>query len=169
VIDNAAWAALNTPAYCWYNNDEAANKISYGALYNWYAVNTGKLCPTGWHVPNDSEFRSLILYLDPGATQVNENESLIAGGKLKELGTTLWLSPNTGATNESGFSARPGGTRSFNGIFNQINNQGFWWSATENDPLNGNYWSLGYNGTMVLRYFDYGKYPGFSVRCLKDN
>jgi uncharacterized protein (TIGR02145 family) len=169
VTDNIAWAALVTPAYCWYNNDDAANKNSYGALYNWYAVNTGKLCPTGWHVPNDSEYRSLILYLDPGATQVNENESLIAGGKLKESGTTLWLSPNTGATNESGFSARPGGTRSFNGTFNQINNQGFWWSATENDPVNGNYWSLGYNGTMVLRYFDYGKYPGFSVRCLKDN
>ncbi|MBK9389968.1 MAG: fibrobacter succinogenes major paralogous domain-containing protein [Bacteroidetes bacterium] len=169
VIDDATWAALITPGYCWYSNDLSSNKNVYGAQYNWYAVNTGKLCPTGWHVPNDSDFRSLILFIDPGATKVNENESLIAGGKLKEAGTTLWLFPNSGATNESGFSARPGGTRSFNGTFNKIIDNGFWWSATEHDPINGTYWSLGYDGTMVFSYFDYGKYPGFSVRCLKDN
>ena len=93
---------LTTPGYCWYNNDENANKNIYGALYNWYTVNTGKLCPAGWHVQTNEEWGLLTTYL--GGNNIP--------GKLKEAGTAHWASPNTGATNESGFTAMPGGQRS---------------------------------------------------------
>ncbi|MBN2275562.1 MAG: T9SS type A sorting domain-containing protein [Bacteroidales bacterium] len=93
VTGNTAWTNLTTPAYCWYDNDDA-NKI-YGALYNWYTVNTGNLCPAGWHVPTDEEMTTLINYL--GAPY-------IAGGKLKEAGIAHWCTPNAGSTNESGFT-----------------------------------------------------------------
>ena len=101
VTNDTSWSNLTTGAYCWYNND-VSYKNPYGALYNWYAVNTGKLAPKGWHVPSDAEWTTLITYLG--------GES-IAGGKLKEAGTTHWLSPNTEATNSTGFSALPGGRR----------------------------------------------------------
>ncbi|MBI5010148.1 MAG: fibrobacter succinogenes major paralogous domain-containing protein, partial [Bacteroidia bacterium] len=100
VIDNAAWAALTTTGYCWYNNDATTYKSTYGALYNWYAVNTGKLCPIGWHVPSDDEWTLLTTF---------RGGYSVAGGKLKETGTLHWTSPNTGATNETGFTALPGG------------------------------------------------------------
>jgi len=88
VTDNTAWSNLTTPGYCWYNNDAATYKNVYGALYNWYAVNTGKLCPSGWHVPSEYEWTLLVNYL--GGVYA-------AGGKLKETGTTHWYSPNAGA------------------------------------------------------------------------
>ena len=96
-MDNTAWLQLTTDAYGWYDNN-VANKTPYGALYNWYAVNTSKLCPYGWHVPSDVDWTRLKSYL--GGEDV-------AGGKLKEAGTNHWDSPNTGATNDSGFSALP--------------------------------------------------------------
>lgn len=111
VTDNTTWNGLNTGAYCWYNSD-ISNKKPYGALYNWYTLNTGKLAPYGWHVPTDVEWESLIDHLG--------GES-VAGGKLKESGTTHWQTPNIGATNESGFTAVPGGFRSQDGI---ISNKG---------------------------------------------
>ena len=98
VTDSSSWSNLTTPGYCWYNND-TTNKNTYGALYNWFAVNTGKLAPTGWHVPTDDEWTTLTTYLG--------GES-IAGGKLKETGTTHWRTPNAGATNEIGFTASSG-------------------------------------------------------------
>ena len=100
--NSSTWGGLTTPGYCWYN-DSAIYGNTYGALYNWYAVNTGKLAPAGWHVPTDSEWTVLTTYLG-GET--------VAGGKLKDTGTTYWQSPNTGATNASGFLALPGGFRS---------------------------------------------------------
>ena len=98
VTENTAWLNLTTPGYCWYNNDAAHYKSTYGALYNWYVLNAGSngwknVCPTGWHVPTDAEWTTLTTYLG--------GES-IAGGKLKETGTSHWLSPNTVATNETG-------------------------------------------------------------------
>lgn len=102
VTDSATWMGLSTGAYCYYKNDSLSNKATYGALYNWYAVNTAKLAPTGWHVPTDAEWTTLTNYL--GGINV-------AGGKLKEVGTAHWSSPNTGATNESGFTALPSGYR----------------------------------------------------------
>ncbi|MGB7568216.1 MAG: FISUMP domain-containing protein, partial [Chitinivibrionales bacterium] len=131
VTDSIAWFNLSTPGYCWYNND-VANKATYGALYNWYTVNTGKLAPAGWHVPTDSEWTVLFTYL--GSDTLGN-----AGGKLKEAGTLHWLSPNTNATNESGFSALPGGFRvplSSYSIFNNMSTDGVWWSSTRyiSDP-----------------------------------
>jgi uncharacterized protein (TIGR02145 family) len=157
VIDNAAWLGLNAPAYCWYDND-STYKNTYGALYNGYAVNTGKLCPAGWHVSSDAEWSGLITYLG------GEN---VAGGKLKEKGTTHWSSTNPGATNESGFTALPGGSRYSNGFFFTIKNLGYWWTSIEGKTLNGWYRSI-YNRNSVVSRNYYDLTNGFSVRCLKD-
>jgi uncharacterized protein (TIGR02145 family) len=165
VADNTAWTALITSGYCWYNNDATTYKNTYGAIYNWNTVKTGKLCPTGWHVPTDTEWHTLILYLDPGA--VFATIESVTSGKLKESGTTHWQSPNTGATNESGFTALPGGDRDVPGPFYDIRLGGYWWSSTEEG---GNAWyrHMYYLNSNVFRsYCD--KRAGFSVRCLKDN
>ena len=163
VADIPAWAALSTPGYCWYNNDAATYKAHYGALYNWYAVdaagNGGKnVCPAGWHIPTDAEWATLTDFL--GGNNV-------AGGKMKETGTANWQSPNTGATNESGFTALPGGGRYFDGTFSSIGSIGGWWSSTEllTTSARGRYlysdYSFIYRGSG-------SKQDGFSVRCLKD-
>jgi uncharacterized protein (TIGR02145 family) len=160
VTDNKAWAGLGTPGYCWYNNDEATNEATYGALYNWFTVNTGNLCPADWHVPTDAEWTTLITYLGGGS---------VAGGKLKETGTTHWFSPNYGATNETGFTALPGGNRSIYGACGSIGNIGYWWSSS-GTPSASWYWSMSYGGTSIHRDSDgYGNVlNGFSVRCLRD-
>jgi uncharacterized protein (TIGR02145 family) len=157
VTDNTSWSG-NTPAYCWYNNIEAGYKDAYGALYNWYSVNTGKLCPAGWHVPTDLEWTNLTNYLG-GVT--------VAGGKMKEV-RAYWTGPNTGATNESGFTGLPGGFRQWNGTFALAGNDGFWWSATETDD-HYSAWKfyLDYTSYQSFRSSDV-KAQGYSVRCLKD-
>ena len=137
VMNNSAWSALTTAGRCYHNNDSLTYKKPYGALYNWYAVNTGKLCPTGWHVPTDGELHTLVLMLDADAVFVLGQESLIAGGKLKETGTTHWYSPNEGATNESGFTALPGGLRRTNGEFDLFSSHGYVWSFTRLEPWLG--------------------------------
>jgi M6 family metalloprotease-like protein/uncharacterized protein (TIGR02145 family) len=157
VIDAAAWSGLSTPAYRWYDND-IHNKNIYGALYNWYTVNTNNLCPSGWHVPSEADWTILIDYL---------GGQYIAGGKLKEAGTTHWQSPNVGATNESGFTALPGGTCLEDGAFINIGTSGYWWSSTEDRP--------GVSvGRQLNYYFDAVDFPtfynqdGLSVRCVKN-
>jgi len=157
VTDGTAWTDLTTAGFCWYDNDEATYKNAYGALYNFYAVNTGKLSPTGWHVPSDAELTTLTSYLG--------GES-VAGGKLKEVGTTHWQSPNTGATNESGFTILPAGYR-YMSSFTTNGKNGFLWSTTEES---GDYaWvrNIGYDRIDVSRYGGY-KGTGWSVRCVKD-
>jgi uncharacterized protein (TIGR02145 family) len=155
VTGQAEWVALTTPGYTWYNNEEAT---SYGAYYNWYTVNTGNLCPTGWHVPTDAEWTTLITYLG-GDTE--------AGGKLKEVGTTHYVDPNTGATNGSGFTALPGGYRNLDGPYYDLGNYGFWWSSTE---IGTNAWSRNtHNSTTIVERNENDKHFGFLVRCLKDN
>ncbi len=158
VTDDTEWANLNTPGYCWYNNDAATYKNPYGALYNWYAVSTGKLCPTGWHVPTDAEWTTLTTYLG--------GES-VAGGKLKELGTTHWTTPNTGATNETGFAALPGGYIYYDGTFDFIGNIGGWWSATEYYPPSAHARGMYYDLSDVYSLYN-SKEIGYSIRCLKD-
>jgi uncharacterized protein (TIGR02145 family) len=158
VADDKAWEALTTPAYCWYNNDATANKKTYGALYNWYTVNTKKLCPTGWHVPSDAEWTTLT---------TNLGGESVAGGKLKETGTTHWQSPNMGATNETGFTALPGGYRNNYGPYNDIGYYGYWWSATEANATYAWYRHLSYANSYVYRNY-FNKHYGFSVRCLRD-
>jgi uncharacterized protein (TIGR02145 family) len=156
VTAKSAWIILSTPAYCWYNND-TTYKNSYGALYNGYAVNTNKLCPEDWHISTDAEWTTLIQLLG------GEN---VAGGKLKELGTH-WMEPNSGATNEIGFTALPGGTRYTNGLFFTIKTIGYWWTFTGSNVLNGWYWSMSSKNGAVSRSYD-NSTNGFSVRCVKD-
>jgi len=158
VTDNTAWSNLTTGAYCWYNNDEATYGDTYGALYNWYTVNTGNLCPTGWHVPSDADWTTLTTYL--GGVSV-------AGGKLKETGTTHWTTPNTGATNEVGFTAFPGGYRFIDVSFLGIGDIGSWWSSTEYAPPHAWFRYLGYDDADVGGNYT-NKKSGFSVRCLRD-
>lgn len=159
IIEGNQWDYLTTGAYCNYNNTANLDTIAtYGCLYNWYAVNTGKLCPSGWHVPDDEEWIALTNYL--GGTN-------IAGGKLKESGTTHWTSPNVEATNETGFTALPGGDRISDGNFSDIGDIGYWWSTSE---TNENYtWSIVIlNNLGEVFMFEGLKKMGFSVRCKKD-
>ena len=151
VNDNISWLNLTTAAYCWYDNDISRKDI-YGALYNWHTVTSGNLCPAGWHVPKNEEWTVLTAYLG--------GES-VAGGKLKETGTAHW-NPNTDATNESGFTALPGGMRGNGGVFFDLGYYGgYWWSATEN-------WSrtIYCRSTEINSHFDLNT-TGFSVRCVK--
>ena len=167
VTDPTTWAALTTGAWCYYNN-VSANGTTYGKLYNWYAVAgiwneasktdatlRKKLAPTGWHVPTDAEWTTLTTFLG-GET--------VAGGKMKA--TTLWNSPNTNATNSSGFTAIPGSFR-IDGPFEIIGNTCRWWSSSE--FLTTKAWSRGlsYNNDDAIRYDTLRGY-GFSVRCLRD-
>jgi uncharacterized protein (TIGR02145 family) len=159
VTSDEQWDALATGAYCNYNNTTNTDTIAtYGRLYNWYTVNTGKLAPTGWHVPTDAEWTTLTNYL--GGTY-------LAGGKLKETGTTHWFGTNTGGTNETGFTALPGGSRSSNGTFDNVGSNGYWWSATTFDTIGvlsqGMYNNLNYIYRIVCL-----KEGGISVRCIKD-
>ena len=167
VTDNATWAGLGTDAYCWYKNDAATYKATYGALYNWYAVNKGKLCPAGWHVPTDVEWHSLILYMDPAAI-LGSVESSLAGGKLKETGLTHWLTPNSGATNESGFTALPGGCRLSDATFTDVGFRGYWWGSTESSTPSAYYRTMNYLDVYVLRDI-FSKQYGLSVRCVRNN
>ena len=158
VTSSSTWSGLSTGARCYYNNDSLTYANTYGALYNWYAVNTGNLCPTGWHVPSDVEWTTLTTYLG--------GES-IAGGKLKEAGFLHWNSPNTGATNETGFTALPGGFRDFSGAYYDIGYSGNWWSSTEYDTASTWYRDMNYYYGNVYRD-SFNKTSGFSVRCLRD-
>lgn len=182
VTDNLTWSQLSTPAFCWNNNDLSIYKTSYGALYNWYAVNTGKLCPKGWHVPTDNDWTILANYLG-GETYDNKNLESLAGGKLKESGTIHWCNPNEGATNETGFTGLPGGSRSnYKGDFDEIGTIGNWWSSTEGIGMENQVWWTSENGDLTPAWIrnlscfvstmnrSIGhKRSGFSVRCIKDN
>ncbi|HOU02738.1 MAG TPA: FISUMP domain-containing protein [Bacteroidales bacterium] len=158
IMDNIIWGRLESEAYCWYDN-KTYNKDIYGALYNWFVVNSGKLCPKGWHVPTDHDWTILTYYLDGNG---------VAGGKLKERGFSYWLSPNTGATNVSGFTARPGSFRKEDGAFHTPGDTGLWWSATINEVSNAWSRAMFYNNDDVKRTF-HGFKSGLSVRCVKDN
>jgi uncharacterized protein (TIGR02145 family) len=156
MVNNSKWYKLKSDAYCFYKKD-INNILIYGALYNWHAVNTGKLCPEGWHVPSDSEWTILENFL---------GGRIGAGGKMKSING--WNSPNIGAANSSGFMAFPGGhRRSSNGTFGNVGDIGYWWSSTEN--RNNDAWSrsLNYDAINVTRETSF-KTNGYSVRCLRD-
>ncbi len=149
--NNTAWFNLTTFAYCWYEND-ISKRDQYGALYNWHTVNRGNLCPAGWHIPDDDEWTVLTTFLG--------GES-VAGGKLKETGTAHW-SPNTDASNETGFTALPGGMRGNGGYFFDLGYYGgYWWSATEN-------WGriIFCRSRDISSLYD-ASTTGCSVRCVK--
>ena len=162
VTDNAPWVALTTEAYCIYNNNVSNEVDTYGALYNWYAVaDSRNIAPEGWHVPTDAEWQVLVDYLGGDA---------VAGGKMKEAGTTHWLDPNMGATNESGFTALPGGYRwKTDGTYRGMGIGGYFWSATEYDSVSAWSRNLGYHGPNVNRPgSNTNKMYGWSVRLLRD-
>lgn len=167
VVDSV-WQTTYTGTAAIYNND-SINLAVYGRLYNWYAVADPRgLCPSGWHVPSDGDWNKLAIYLDPQTdTTLTGSESQIAGGMLKEASLDFWFSPNTGATNSSGFSALPGGYRSYLGAYYLLGPYGYWWSSTQSSTNNAWYRTLNYNNANVYRDFDL-KRNGFSVRCIHD-
>jgi uncharacterized protein (TIGR02145 family) len=158
ITNGLTWSNLTTPGFCWYNNDAASHKETYGALYNGYSVNSGKLCPSGWHVPDRTEWQQLRDFL---------GDTLQGGGKLKEVGTGHWLPPNKGADNSSGFTALPAGIRYFEGSFSSLLNYTGFWSATETGSADEWYIGLYYGDASAI--MDHRiKTHGFSVRCIKD-
>ncbi len=161
VTDYGTWAALTTGAYCYYDNDSTNYATTFGKLYNWYAVNDPRgLAPEGWHIPTDFEWTTLNICLDP--------IYVYGGGYLKEIGTEHWASPNTGATNVTGFTALPAGYRAYDGGFSQIGSYGYWWSSIENITANPLGWYLSYNDYFLGSISSNTKSMGFSVRCLRD-
>ena len=159
VTDNILWSNLTTPGYCWYRHDSAAYAQTYGALYNWFTVNTGNLCPTGWHVPSDAEWTTLSNYLGGEG---------VAGSKLKEPGTTHWITLNTDATNETGFTGLPGGFHNYNGAFNEEKYTGYWWSTTDAGGNNIAYGRKMFYNNRSLKKDYFTKTVGCSVRCIKN-
>jgi len=158
VFDDNTWEILNSPGYCWYNNDSSTYKVQFGALYNWYAVNTGKLCPTGWHIPNITEWTTLVNFLGGPGTAI---------GKLKEQGTAHWIVSNTDATNLSGFTALPSGYRYFDGPFDNILLADCWWLEDEYSAFEAFYTGINIR-SVTLGFFPEIMNWGFSVRCLQD-
>jgi uncharacterized protein (TIGR02145 family) len=158
IADNTEWSNLHSPGYCWYDNDPDSYKNTYGALYNWYTINTGKLAPKGWHVPTDAEWTTLTTYLGGGS---------VAGGKLKEVGFIHW-SGNEGATNETGFTALPGGDRDYIGRYMRIGYYGTWQTSSLYVSGKGLYWMM-YNNQASITQNSSSVQNGYSVRCLKDN
>lgn len=158
-IGNQIWMAENlayAPSsgnYWAYDNDNS-NVETYGYLYDWETA--CDVCPDGWHLPTDAEWTELTDYL-------GEN----AGGKLKETGTTHWNTQNTGATNETGFTALPGGYRYDNGAFSGIGFLGYWWGATEYDATSAWVRDMYYGNSDVDRFI-LSKEVGISVRCVRD-
>jgi uncharacterized protein (TIGR02145 family) len=158
VTSNTAWSTQTIGTYCWYSN-ATSNNVTYGALYNWYAVaDSRNIAPKGWHIPSDAEWTTLTTYL---------GGSTVAGVKIKEVGTAHWTAPNEGATNETGFTAVAGGYRDgYDGTFADIKNIWICWSTTE------------YQGGALQRCIEYNimdlgkgdgyKNDGYSVRCIKD-
>ena len=170
--DSIKWGKLITPGYCWYMNNELLYKNPYGALYNWYTVNTGKLCPSGWHVPTYEEWAILSNYL---------GGDVVSGGKLKENGNGHWKniddSVDNCSTNESGFAALPGGYRygkevpgyGFHNFSGNIGLVGSYWSDTQVNDANAYRPDFSFsNCKFWLSSEHYEKIYGASIRCLKD-
>ena len=163
VIGTTAPATLNItteidPKYQWAYDGNEDNVAVYGRLYSWYAVSDSRnICPTGWRVPNDANWTDLTTFLG--------GES-VAGGKLKEIGTSHWQTPNNGATNENGFTALPGGHRLPNGDFVYLGLNGYYWGS-EYSITDAYIRLLFYDNSMVFRSF-FSKRYGVAVRCIRN-
>ena len=170
VTDNTEWASLTTGACCEYNN-EVHKAPTYGRLYNWYAIDDSRnIAPEGWHVATDEEWKQLEMHL--GMSQADADGTGLRGtdegGKLKETGTAHWIDPNTGATNESGFTALPGGYRNYLGDYAHM---GFWspiWTSSENISNEPWHRNLSHTSSQAIRSYTLAKENGLSVRCVKD-
>jgi uncharacterized protein (TIGR02145 family) len=163
ITDSTEWFNLTDAAYCWYNNDSTAFSDSFGALYNYHSINTGKLCPSGWRVPTQKDFQILITSLDPNVNLVRHEVSTIAGGLLKANEPVNWSVPNIEATDQSGFSALPGGCRSWAGNFSMMNTFGYYGSTPDNSSL-----AIRSSSNSAFLRNDISGYVGVSVRCIKE-
>ena len=159
VKSDSIWDFNPHIAFCWYNNDSIYNAKIYGALYNFYTVRTGLLCPVGWHIPQDSDWTILANFL-------GGNEK--AGGKLKDYYTSYWNDPNVCLANDYGFAALPGGKRSsYLGKFSSIRDKGYWWTSTSKNDFNA-YAKAMYNYNTSISGFESSNGNGYSIRCIKD-
>ncbi len=183
VEDKSVWAQLNqvpdARAYCWYDNNDSVGAI-YGALYTWHAALNGHastdanpsgvqgICPNGWHMPSDAEWKQLEMHLGMSQEDADKQDErgTDEGGKLKEYGEEHWIG-NTLASNESGFSAIPGGGRDNDGTFGEIGFEGLWWTATEMDERVSWFRQLSHHYAQVRRFYS-EKEVGISIRCVKD-
>ncbi len=157
VTDKNEWTSLSNGAYGNFDNN-ASNAVKYGRLYNWYTVTDSRnIAPLGWHVPGDDEWQTLIDFLGGNS---------VAGGKMKESGNDNWKSPNSGATNESGFTALPGGFRYAGGSYAYNDYYSCFWSSTISGTYAHEYSLVNQNSIVYLSYREYRQ--GNSVRCIKD-
>ncbi len=156
-LNPGIWITLTYAAYCYYESN-TTNLNTYGALYNWYAVSSGKLCPAGWHVPSMAEWEELFVFAG-GET--------VAGGKLKEAGTIHWLTPNTSADNAYGFTALPGGFLIDSKGYGNLQQTGFFWTSTMYSSTHSSYLKMEYNLAGIVKN-NAPKYGGMSVRCVRD-
>ncbi|NQU67369.1 MAG: hypothetical protein HQ510_05445 [Candidatus Marinimicrobia bacterium] len=164
------WSGLNIGAYCHYNNDDS-NVELFGRLYNWYAVNDDRgIAPKGWHVPTDGEWMQLEKYLGmvQSETVAMGKRGYFEGGKLKEIGTQHWQSPNSRATNESKFTALPSGYRGYDGTFYYFGFGTGFWCDTGNENNDAWYRYLSHSNSNINRSIDLYKRTGYSIRCVKD-
>jgi uncharacterized protein (TIGR02145 family) len=175
ITDNIIWHSLQSPAYSWYNNDEAVFKNIYGGYYNWYAVNSGKLCPSGWHVPDESDWKALKIFLGmtPEEADAGYFTNNIVGTKIKETGTINWADESIASTNESGFTALPGGTRddgTGTDAFGGEGNGAGWWSASLVFPTHGFAFSHWVNSDKewIFKSDMLNSAYGLNVRCVRD-
>ncbi len=156
---SSLWSTLTIGGWCYYNNNSTFNNY-FGKLYNWHAVNYGKLCPIGWHIPSEDEWYDLFEYLDTNI-----------GGKMKSTGVEnisgLWRTPNLSATNSSGFSGHPGGNRSPSGFINYTY-FGYWWSSTQINTNNAYGYGMYYLDGVIYEFDNVDKRSGLSCRCVKD-
>ncbi len=161
VTSNSAWKSLTSNGYCNYKNINNLDTIAtMGRLYNWFTVsNNRNIAPAGWHVASDGDWATLTTFLGGAA---------VAGGKLKESGTSHWSAPNTSASNSSGFTALPGGRREYSdGTFLNLTYDGFWWTSSAYNPDYSWYYDLHYTFASIDRA-NFHKQYGYSVRCMKD-
>jgi uncharacterized protein (TIGR02145 family) len=172
ITNDTLWGSTPSPGYCWYENNEKIFGNIYGAYYNWMAVLTSRLCPAGWHVPSDKEWKTLEMYL--GMTQeqadAENNRGTTEGAQLKETGTNNWFPGGSAGTNQSGFTALPGGSRSiFYGLYYNEGQNGLFWTSTGYYPMGGVAYcrSLSYGSSGIFRYLQSLNF-GLNVRCIRD-
>jgi uncharacterized protein (TIGR02145 family) len=156
IADNAAWASATSGGYCWYDNN-VSNKNSYGALYNFPVVSSGKICPKGWHVPFNTEWRTLVN---------NTGKAATAGMYLKEEGTEHW-STSTGATNEYGFTALPNGQRTADRVKKKLRSLATFWTNSEYTQSEAEYVFMEDNANYAKQE-NAKKEHGFAIRCIKN-